>query len=49
MEQLIIEEKDVELINGIWTKVTYENGKVNYKRYNKKFKMWVIIDFKEFN
>lgn len=48
MEDKIVEEKEIVLINGKWKKITYESGKVNYKRYNKKHKMWVTIDFKEF-
>lgn len=44
----IIEKKEVNLINGKWKQITYDNKKINYKRYNKKHNMWVVLSFNEY-
>jgi hypothetical protein len=41
----LLHEEEINTINGIWLKKTYKSGKIQISQYDKKYKMWVNINF----
>ena len=46
VEKEIINEEDVYINGKTYKEITYEDGEQILKRYNEKYKMWVILKFK---
>lgn len=43
--QLIVEETNITIDDKQYQLITYQDGTSTLKRFNKKHKMWVIVNF----